>query len=150
MNNYNNIEELLRKYWECDTSTDDEKILQDFFLYGENIPAHLRRYKSLFAYQKMKQAEKLSGDFDTKILTQIKPKLKIPPILYKIAASIILFSGISIKAYQYKTTSDSEKQAQARETVINALCIISDNLQKGESMINKGLEQFDIISEINY
>lgn len=151
MNIYNNIEELLDKYWECNTSVEEEEMLQDFFLHEKNIPTHLCRYKAVFAYREMKQTEKLPDNFEEKILAQIHHQLgKKVWTVFKIAACIALLISTSITAYQYKTASDYEKQAQARATVIDALCMISDNLQKGENIINNGLKQFDIVSEINH
>lgn len=47
---YKYIEQLLERYWECETSIEEEAILRAFFLQKE-VPAELARYKSLFVYE---------------------------------------------------------------------------------------------------
>ena len=65
---YKYIEQLLERYWECETSLEEENILRTFFS-QDNIPVSLLRYKSLFSYeQKAKLSEPLGDDFDQKIL----------------------------------------------------------------------------------
>lgn len=65
---YKYIEQLLERYWKCETSLEEEAILRMFFS-QEEIPAELLRYKDLFVYE---QTEKSSGalgdDFDERIL----------------------------------------------------------------------------------
>ena len=45
---YKYIEQLLERYWECETSLEEENILRTFFS-QDNIPVSLLRYKSLFS-----------------------------------------------------------------------------------------------------
>ena len=47
---YKDIEQLLERYWQCETSVEEESVLRDFFS-KEEVPAHLLRYKNLFVYQ---------------------------------------------------------------------------------------------------
>ena len=48
----NYIEQLLERYWQCDTSQEEEAQLRSFFN-NEDVPAHLLRYKDLFVYQEL-------------------------------------------------------------------------------------------------
>ena len=41
---YKDIEQLLERYWQCETSIEEEATLRDFFS-KEDVPAHLLRYK---------------------------------------------------------------------------------------------------------
>ena len=163
MKDYKKIDEILTRYWQCETSVEEEKALQDFFLHSTNIPQHLLKYQSLFEYRDAKQAEKLPDDFDEKILNQInaEPKrIKFQPqtpkgaysdvkksplgdlgVVLKLVAGIALLVGLGFTAHLHQTRTE---QAQARETVLSALFMISDNLQKGEEMIMRGLENFEI------
>lgn len=68
---YKYIEQLIEKYWACETSCEEEQILRFFFRQKE-IPSHLMRYKSLFVYQSEEKEIKLGSDFDKKILAQIE------------------------------------------------------------------------------
>jgi len=68
---YKYIEQLIEKYWACETSCEEEQILRSFF-HQKEIPSHLMRYKSLFVYQSEEKEIKLGSDFDKKILAQIE------------------------------------------------------------------------------
>lgn len=68
---YKYIEQLLERYWKCETSLEEEKILRTFFT-QDNIPESLIKYKDLFNYQSSaKKEERLGDDFDEKILSLI-------------------------------------------------------------------------------
>ena len=51
---YKYIEQLLERYWNCETSLEEEQILRSFF-HQKEIPAHLLRYKAMFAYQEIEK-----------------------------------------------------------------------------------------------
>jgi hypothetical protein len=145
MKDYRKIDEILERYWLCETSVEEEKALQDFFLNEQDIPSHLIQYQSLFEYRDAKQTEKLPDNFDEKILNKIGAQPKRKKIYFlramKVAASIVLLISLGLTAYIYHVRTE---QTQARETVLDALFMISDNLQKGEEMIIRGLEDFII------
>jgi hypothetical protein len=145
MKDYRHIEEILDRYWLCKTSVEEEKMLQDFFFNEQDIPPHLIQYQSLFEYRNEKQAEKLPDDFEGKILNRInaKPKRFHLRQAMAVAASIAILIGIGFTTHLHQTRT---KQAQARETVLDALFMISDNLQQGEELILKGLEVFSSLN----
>lgn len=69
---YKYIEQLMERYWRCETSLQEEEILRTFFS-QENVPAELLSYKDLFIYeQEQKTADVLDGNFDQKILGMIE------------------------------------------------------------------------------
>lgn len=95
---YKYIEQLLERYWNCETSVEEEQILRIFFQQKE-LPAHLRRYRSLFTYQKEAGEMKLGEDFDKRVLAEIeRPVVKARHLtlhtrfmpLFKAAAMMIL------------------------------------------------------------
>ena len=45
---YRYIEQLLERYWRCETTLQEEEILRTFFS-QDDIPAGLERYKALFS-----------------------------------------------------------------------------------------------------
>lgn len=72
----NYIEQLLERYWRCETSLEEEAWLRSFFS-SEKVPAHLFRYKDLFLYQEFLQQSCPGEDFDRKVLAQVeKPVVK--------------------------------------------------------------------------
>ena len=76
---YKYIEQLLERYFECETSLEEEQILRAFFA-QENVPVRLLPYRQLFTEQTFaKNEEALGADFDSKILSIInEEKAKEP------------------------------------------------------------------------
>lgn len=68
---YKDIEQLLERYWQCETSIEEEARLRDFFS-KEAVPSHLLRYKNLFVYQQVQQEVGLGDDFDARILAEVE------------------------------------------------------------------------------
>ena len=66
---YKYIEQLLERYWACETTLQEESILRAFFS-QEEIPEALRKYQALFTYEQQKE-EPLGDNFDARILQQI-------------------------------------------------------------------------------
>lgn len=63
---YKYIEQLLERYWECETSLEEESILRSFFS-QKNVPASLARYKDLFVYEQQQGIQSLGEDFDRRV-----------------------------------------------------------------------------------
>ena len=103
---YKYIEQLLERYWQGETTLQEEAILRNFFSQPD-IPEHLRTYQPLFDFEK---EEPLGDDFDERILGMIEeeeqPKAKIVTLtsrlmpLFKAAAivAIILTLGNAAQA----------------------------------------------------
>lgn len=114
---YKYIEQLLERYWNCETSLEEEQILRSFFRQKE-LPAHLLRYKQLFVYQEVeKEMMKLGEDFDAKILAQIeKPVVKARRLtlrsrfmpLFKAAAMITAFFVMGTLVQRSMESGDNE------------------------------------------
>ncbi|MBQ6227366.1 MAG: pyruvate ferredoxin oxidoreductase [Prevotella sp.] len=65
---YKYIEQLLERYWQCETTLEEEQILRTFFS-QENVPACLLPYKDLFTYEQMDVEQQVLGDdFDQRML----------------------------------------------------------------------------------
>ena len=67
---YKYIEQLLERYWECETSTEEEQILIAFFSHRD-IPNWLARYKGLFVYETQQAHISLGEEFDNRLLQAI-------------------------------------------------------------------------------
>lgn len=70
---YKYIEQLLDRYWACETSTEEEQILRSFFSQPD-VPVELARYKALFQYEKQASEERLDASFDERLLRAIAPE----------------------------------------------------------------------------
>lgn len=67
---YKYIEQLLERYWECQTTLQEEQILRSFFQQAD-VPAHLIPYQDIFLAQKGMEEPRLGKDFDERILSLI-------------------------------------------------------------------------------
>ena len=65
------IENLLERFWKCETSQEEEGILRAFFR-QKDIPQSLEPYRSLFVYEDEAKETKLGADFDEKILKLVE------------------------------------------------------------------------------
>ena len=67
---YKYIEQLLERYFQCETTLKEEEILRAFFT-QEDVPVWLAKYKTLFDYE-AQRVEPLGDDFDEHILEMIE------------------------------------------------------------------------------
>ncbi len=100
---YKYIEQLLERYWECQTTLDEEAILRAFFC-SDDVPASLLKYRPLFVYaQRAVAEERLTEAFDRKLLAQMhsnKPvkaqhvslSARLRPLLKAVAVVAVLLT----------------------------------------------------------
>ncbi len=113
---YRYIEQVLERYWACETSLEEERILRAFFA-QDVLPAHLARYKALFDYQSEVPASVLGADFDERVCRKVKAPVvvkarrlrfseRLRP-LYRAAASVaivMLLGGALQHAFEQRNT----------------------------------------------
>ena len=134
---YKYIEQLLERYWEGETTLQEEAILRAFFS-QDDVPANLMRYKALFDCGL--QEEILSDDFDARILDSIgaeganEPKAKIVTLasrlkpLFKAAAivAILLTIGNAAQApWNYGWDNPQDEYAKYRQQQVDTVNILS-------------------------
>lgn len=73
---YKYINQLVERYWRCETSLEEEAILRAFFS-QEDIPAELLKYKEIFCYQQQTKEDVLGEDFDKRVLAKIAGPVKV-------------------------------------------------------------------------
>lgn len=150
---YKYIAQLLERYWECNTSLEEDEELRSFFL-NEEVPAHLRVYKELFVYQQVQQEVTLSDDFDKRMLAQIEaPVVKAKRItfmtrllpLYKAVAmvAVVLVLGNVLQRsffadealdYNYEAYTDTYDDPEvAYKQISSALMMLSEGIHKSQS-----------------
>ena len=134
---YKYIEQLLERYWEGETTLQEEAILRAFFS-QDDVPANLMRYKALLDCGL--QEETLSDDFDARILDSIgaeganEPKAKIVTLasrlkpLFKAAAivAILLTIGNAAQApWNYGWDNPQDEYAKYRQQQVDTVNILS-------------------------
>ncbi|AXT59024.1 hypothetical protein D1816_01205 [Aquimarina sp. AD10] len=82
-----NIEKLLEKYFEGETTISEEKELKVYFT-RETVPSHLERYRDLFQY--FSEESTITATRDLKLKTRNRPKFA----WVGMAASIALITGL--------------------------------------------------------
>jgi hypothetical protein len=87
------IEELLNKYWDCETSLEEEQELREYFK-ESNIPEQYKETASLFRYFNHRKKKTIDdASFDKEVLRKVKTgsKGKVVSLVYnamRIAAGI--------------------------------------------------------------
>lgn len=133
-----NIEKLLEKYLEAETSVQEEILLQDYFS-QDTVAPHLYEYKALFTYFGTSKAERF-----TKTIP-LKPRRANWKWLSVAAAVMLLFSVYSIQrsSLDKLTVNEEREVAEALAETQKAFQLISQNLNKGEQVAFAGLNEFD-------
>jgi len=92
---YKYIEQLLERYFECETTLEEENILRTFFS-QKDVPMGLWQYKALFTYEQEKE-EPLGDDFDARILNLIEEdaeQSEAQPAVGRQTRTVFLFSRL--------------------------------------------------------
>jgi hypothetical protein len=125
---YKYIEQLLERYWLCETSLEEERILRTFFS-QENVPVSLLPYKDLFTYEHQSlEEEKLDKEFDRQMMElvgedtvkarRISLTERLKP-LFKAAAIVAIFLTLG-NAMQVAMQSDQPDELNMAEGYVEA------------------------------
>jgi uncharacterized protein (DUF2126 family) len=176
MKNYQHIEYLLDKYWEGETSLDEEKILETFFDSG-NIPAEFQAFQSIFQAKNDIHTQNLSADFDGNLLAILENKTiekEETKIVYLqnpqaaelqkwrwmagIAASIALILAVyivmpktteTVEIAKTELTKEERKEAlKAYEQTKMALMFVSAKMNHGTQTAVKGLNKVKNLKQV--
>lgn len=156
---YKYIEQLLERYWACQTSEQEEDILRAFFS-QDNVPAELARYKALFAYQRQQASLHLGSDFDKKVLAAAG-QISVPPIaehktvkvkhitlthrlqpLFRAAAVVAIVTLVGITAQRTFNNPSATEPAQGWDYSQEAYKDSYSDPNKAHEATMKALEMF--------
>jgi anti-sigma-K factor RskA len=147
---YKYIEQLIERYFQCETTLQEEHILCTFFAQDEQeVPEQLRQYQPLFAA--MQPEDVLSEDFDQRILalTEEPHTVKARTIslsqrlrpLFRAAAvvAIVLTLGnaMNITFRQDRTQADDINYAAYKDTYEDP-AIAYDQMENALQLISEG------------
>ncbi|MCA6073695.1 hypothetical protein [Fulvivirga sedimenti] len=158
---YNRIEELLTRYWECETTLEEERELKAFFQSG-NVPEKWRKEAVLFTYFREEREEGRLGEFfDHRILeqvheiegqTEVQKSGRVRRMwqdISKVAAVIlVLVTAVYFARDEYLSNreeinqpiAESESVQEAREAYEQtkaALLMLSKSMNKGTEQVGK-------------
>lgn len=148
----NNIEKLLEKYENGETSLKEEQVLKNYFK-NDTVAPHLEMYKSMFDYFLVNQQEQFTKD------VPLKTKRIFNYKWISVAAVAVLMLGFyfnepivnSYNEYAYGTYSEPQEALNELE---NSLAMISSHFNKGTSTVNyldemnKGTSTLGYLNEI--
>jgi hypothetical protein len=156
MEDLNNIEALLEKYYRGETSTAEEAVLREFFAAGD-VPAHLAADAELFGFFRMQREEGLSGDLQKRLEGMIdKPSERSMPVFSKwryywisgVAALILLLLALFLdlqikKRPSLQATGDTfEDPYLAYAEAKRVLYLVSEKMNAGTKPL-RNLEKLE-------
>jgi len=159
------IDELLKKYFDAETSLDEEKTLRNYFLSSSVKPEHLK-YKSLFevfASEKMIKYTESEIDFVTEKSKSPKNHRITKWISAGISIAAVLIIAIMLINPQYGSSKDyamingkyidNEEYVMqlAKSKIENVNGVLSRSMKpiKNLSKVKNSLEPIRVISEIS-
>ncbi len=145
---YKYIEQLLERYWKCETSLEEEEILRTFFSQKE-VPADLLPFRDLFVYEQQEKKEQILGDdFDQKIMEMIDEPVhvkarvismthRLAP-LFKAAAVVAIFLTLG-NAAQVAFDNEGQPAADVASThrAVKGMSVAMNDSVKTDSTLQK-------------
>ena len=144
------IEQLLERYWQCETSLEEEAQLRAFFN-GSDVPEHLLRYKDLFVYQQLQQEVGLGADFDARVLAEVVKAKRLTLTarfipLFKAAAVVAVVLSLG-NVMQHSFYSDIKEVAAAdtigKQITTPSVALSGDVTITHEQQILDSLQRID-------
>lgn len=144
------IEELLQKYWDCETSLEEEQQLREYFR-SEQVPEQLKETAVLFHYFETQRNKAVDEHFERNVVTQLKEqpkkKGKMVSLLHnsmRIAAGVavlvaaVFFVRQEIRKNDTVAMEDTYDDPQkALEETKKALMMISKGFGRAEQQAKK-------------
>ena len=130
-----NIEKLIEKYENAETSLQEEQVLKTFFQ-KDAVPVHLLEYKEMFNYFDQSSTERYTKSI------QLKPR-RLNWKWLSIAATVALLVSIyTINSPGTLNESERQEAQLAFQETQKAFQLISQNLNKGNTVAMAGLQEF--------
>lgn len=148
----NNIEELLEKYNNAETTLKEEAQLKAYFT-SEDVAPHLEHYKPLFQYFSQSQKEQYTRDVP---LNSKKTKLYQ---WISVAAVAVLMLGIIVPQFTGPSEQEKQEALLVYNQTMEAFNLISIGMNEGKVQltnlslvgenIDKGVQQASRLGEFN-
>tara|TARA_R110002124_G_scaffold2112_8_gene14075 strand:+ start:2264 stop:2755 length:492 start_codon:yes stop_codon:yes gene_type:complete len=148
----NNIEELIEKYNNAETTLKEEAQLKAYFA-NDNVEPHLEHYKPLFHYFSLSQKEQYTKDVP---LTTKKTKLYQ---WISVAAVAVLMLGLVVPSFVGPSEQEKQEALLVYNQTMEALSLVSIGINEGKQQfnnlalvsdnINEGVQQVSRLGEFN-
>ena len=143
----NDIEKLLEKYDNGETTLKEEHVLKNYFT-SDNVAPHLEMYKPMFAYFLVNQQEQFTKD------VPLKTKRVINYKWISVAAVVLLMLGFYFGSSFNNELGTYDDPELAFNDFTKSMEMISQKLNKGTSTVgylnevNKGTATLGYLNEI--
>lgn len=163
---YNNIKDLLEKYWAGETDLQEESTLKHYFSSADVHPS-LTQYKPLFSYFQEAKEEVHLDSIEAAVMEQIQHKavptqakvISLGRIL-KVAAAVLVLMGATYFVYDNMGTGGSEMADSQRVKILDeenesleaylelkaALALVSNKIDDGKQEAIKSISRTKSIS----
>jgi hypothetical protein len=151
----NNIEKLIEKYNNAETTLAEETQLREYFT-SEDVAPHLEHYKPMFVYFSQAQQEHYTKD------VPLKPKRTLLYQWISVAAVAVLMLGFIIPQILGPSQEELRQKELAMETynkTMEALSLVSLGINEGKEQLNsltlvsdnlnQGLEEASRLTEFS-
>jgi hypothetical protein len=144
------IEQLLEKYWNAETSLEEEQELHRLFQ-GRDVPENLKETAALFRYFAEERSRSLNENFDADVTKKIRQRQGTKTVsmtnwfqMARVAAGVaVVVAAIYLIGHEVRKSSpneitDTESDPKlAFEQTKKALMMISKNFHKAQSEASK-------------
>lgn len=142
---YKTIEQLLEKYWSCETSLEEEQQLRDFFR-DQAIPESMKETAALFQYFEKEKEKSLNENFEPAVTKRFQERRGGKVIsmvsfsnIARIAAGIVVVVAATLfirqevrKSYPKELQDTYTDPQMAFEETKKALMMISNSFGKAK------------------
>jgi len=125
-----NIEKLVEKYLNAETTLQEETTLKNYFKEG-NVAPHLQEYRYMFTYFATTKDETYTKTIKLEPKKSKKRNFK----WLSVAASIALLFSVFIGIQKFDDYQERKKAEKIYAQVSKGLQLLSTNLQKGEQAV---------------
>ena len=136
-----NIEKLLEKYENAETTLQEEATLKAYFL-SDNVAPHLEEYQMMFTYFKASKDETFTKIIEFK--TEKKRNFK----WLSVAASVVLLFSVYMGSNKLTEVRERKQAEKTLADVTNALKMLSGNLKKGNEAFGNLYAYEDSVNKI--
>ncbi len=144
------IEQLLEKYWNAETSLEEEQELHQFFQRAD-VPENLKETATLFRYFETEKTRTLNENFDADVTKKIRQrqggKIVSMTTWYQVArvaaGIVVIVAAVYLIGHEVRKSSpneitDTESDPKlAFEQTKKALLMISKNFHKAQNEASK-------------
>ena len=135
-----NIETLLDKYFDGETSLNEERQLQDYFS-SPSVAQHLEHYRPMFGYFAKEREQRFDGTLP------LQPGKRNVVRWLSVAASVVVLLGVGMFAYNNLDATSAKGELGTYDSPEMAFQETQKALDMLAAHVNTGVESVEYINE---